>query len=269
MFEILYNPLKAEKKPWDIFILAFAVTMAAIWLSPFFINSYLGVGSIILVTLTFFPLLFRAFNKEEDDDKAYRNEGDRFYHHRKIVELFLFIFLGALIAFFFSYNVVHPSIRPTLFDAQLATLKEASPFTASAISSEVALSNILRKNINLLMICIALSLVFGLGSLFLLLWNSSVLGIAMAVFVQQSTTTFGTSVTLSFVRYLTHGLPEMIAFFIASLGGAILSLAVLKHDLAGEKGKSILKDGVTLLGASVILLILSALIEVFITPYFF
>ncbi len=42
MFELIYDPIKAEKKPWDVFLWALVITFIAIWLSPSIAQGFSG-----------------------------------------------------------------------------------------------------------------------------------------------------------------------------------------------------------------------------------
>ena len=269
MFDLLLDPIRAEKKPWDLYLFALLFSVVALVLSNFLFDEYLGFGSVVLLSFFFFPLLFRAFRHEEEVDAHLKYEGERMYAHRKIITLFVFLFLGSLTGYFFMFFLVDGEVRSSLFYDQISTIESPSLATGNAIAAEAALISILRSNFFLLGLCFFLSFIFGFGGLLLLLWNSSVFGIAIALFIQKGLYATSMLVPLAFIRYLLHGLPEVVSFFMASLGGSVLSFAVLRHDLRGEHGKRIFQDGLTLTIASVLLLILSALIEVFLTPYFF
>ena len=77
------------------------------------------------------------------------------------------------------------------------------------------------------------------------------------------------AVPLTLIRYSLHGIPEMIAYMIAALAGGIIYFAFIKGDLT-RKGmsKRIFTDVLVLIFLSLIFLIFSALIEVYISPHF-
>jgi len=75
--------------------------------------------------------------------------------------------------------------------------------------------------------------------------------------------------SFSFLRYIIHGIPEMIAYFIAGIAGGIISVAVIRHDFRSSNFKKIVLDSIDLVLIAVIVLLLAALIEVFITPALF
>ena len=68
------------------------------------------------------------------------------------------------------------------------------------------------------------------------------------------------------LQYTIHGIPEIVAYFIAALASGMISFTLMKHEFMDEKFKKTLKDISILIGISIILLIISALVEVYITP---
>ncbi|MDP1693992.1 MAG: hypothetical protein Q8L34_00450, partial [Candidatus Woesearchaeota archaeon] len=88
MFDLLLDPVRAEKKPWDLYFFALAFSIVALVLSNFLFDQYVGFGSAILLSFIFFPLLFKAFCHEEEVDAQLKCEGERMYAHRKIITLF-------------------------------------------------------------------------------------------------------------------------------------------------------------------------------------
>ena len=71
------------------------------------------------------------------------------------------------------------------------------------------------------------------------------------------------------MRYMTHGVFEILAYFMAGLAGGIISVAIINNDLMGENKKRILRDSVDLILLSIVFLIVGSIIEVFVTPLFF
>jgi len=59
------------------------------------------------------------------------------------------------------------------------------------------------------------------------------------------------------------------AYFVAALAGGILGVAVIRGDINTEKRWNIFEDVLLLVIIAMIILIISALIEVFITPQLF
>ncbi len=117
-----------------------------------------------------------------------------------------------------------------------------------------------------------------MGAIFILTWNASVIAVAMGSLIKQEIAKtasfvgfsnlaayFGVA-TFSFFRYMTHGVLEIVAYFMAGLAGGIISIALVKHNLQEEK---ILIDVLDLVLISVGLLLLAGFIEVYVTPSLF
>jgi uncharacterized membrane protein SpoIIM required for sporulation len=65
---------------------------------------------------------------------------------------------------------------------------------------------------------------------------------------------------------LIHGLPEMLAFFIAGLAGGIISTAIVRHDFGSKKFERVLLDVSTLILIAIGILLVASIMEVFLTP---
>ena len=115
------------------------------------------------------------------------------------------------------------------------------------------------------MFTLVFSLIFGAGAIFILAWNASVIAAAIGIFSKSSLS----NLPLGIIRYMIHGIPEIGSYFTGALAGGIISIAIIKHDLKSEKFWIILQDSLNLIILAVVLLIIAALIEVFITPILF
>ena len=74
---------------------------------------------------------------------------------------------------------------------------------------------------------------------------------------------------ISIARYMTHGTFEILAYFMGGLAGGIISVAIINHDIRSRHFRRIVTDSFDLIFIAIVLLIVAALIEVFITPIFF
>jgi len=81
-----------------------------------------------------------------------------------------------------------------------------------------------------------------------------------------SISSYFSAATFSFFRYMTHGLLEIAAYFVAGLAGGIISIALIKHNLQNNR---VLADALDLILISLGILIVAAWVEVYITPRFF
>jgi uncharacterized membrane protein SpoIIM required for sporulation len=121
---------------------------------------------------------------------------------------------------------------------------------------------------------------YGAGAIFILTWNASVISTAIGNIIRTniaSHTVTGFSkissyfqiISLAILRYMIHGIPEIVAYFVAGLAGGIISVAAINEKFGTRKFEKIVLDSSDLILISVLILILAALIEVYITPALF
>ena len=73
----------------------------------------------------------------------------------------------------------------------------------------------------------------------------------------------------SFFRYMIHGIFEIASYFVGALAAGIISVAIVNHELNSKKFKYVFFDALYLIAIAIIVLIVAALIEVYITPIIF
>jgi len=129
--------------------------------------------------------------------------------------------------------------------------------------------------------CIMFAFLFGAGAIFILTWNASVIAAAIGTFVRNNAASYAESAglgqltgylhigSLGLMRYMIHGIPEILAYFTAGLAGGIISVAVIRHDFGSKNFNKILYDSMDLIVIAIFVLFIAALIEVFITPVLF
>ncbi len=164
------------------------------------------------------------------------------------------------------FNTHTYSKRNPLLDTQLQSV----PFVLDAQASQNHFVSILANNSRVLVICLIFSFLFGFGALFILVWNASVISAALTRFVVElytSAPVLGSIIGL--LRFFTHGLFEIAAFFIAGLAGGILSFGILNHELGTNAFRTTFFDFLQLLVFALILLVFAAAVEVWITPLLF
>ena len=102
--------------------------------------------------------------------------------------------------------------------------------------------------------------------------GGGVIAAAAGTFIQKAVaagTHVAGAVPLAILRYAIHGIPEIIAYFVAGLAGGIISVAMINRDLESSKFRRIILDVIDLCLIAIVILILAALLEVYVTPLFF
>ncbi len=282
---MLINPMKAERKPWEMFFVgAFYASVSILLVEWIFKNDPIlkqtaGILVVAFTVMFSIPFMFYIFRIEETRS-AQEEKGSLslLQDHRKAIWAFLWLFAGFVIGFAFWYILL-----PTTESLQqqvgtycminqpgnencvesLTTTEQAGPTVFATNKERMFL--IFANNIYVLIFTLVFSLLFGAGVVFILAWNASVIAAAIAIFTRSDLSTL----PLALLRYFVHGIPEIASYFVAALAGGIISFAVIKRDIGTEKFWKILQDSLNLIILSVIILFVAALIEVFVTPIFF
>ena len=107
MFEMLINPKKAEKRPWELFFIgAFYATVSLILTKFIFsgdavLSKHNGILVVTFCVMFSIPFMYFAIKNEEEKDL----EIDGFFRlltaHSKALLYFMFLFLGFIVAFSF------------------------------------------------------------------------------------------------------------------------------------------------------------------------
>ena len=283
MLEMLINPRKAEKRPWEMFFVgAFYATISLLIVKWIFssdpvLSKYSGVLVVTFTVMFSLPFVYFALKNEEEKDLEITGFTRLIKEHSKALLYLMFLFLGFIVAFSFWYVAFADGGQS--FSAQIQTycmINKPSSFneciseyglngTATAtglVTGQDKIINIFANNIYVLIFTLVFSLILGAGAIFILAWNASVISAAIGIFSKSNLS----CLPLGFARYMVHGIPEIGAYFAAALAGGIISTAVIKHDVHSEKFWIILQDSLNLIILAVIILFIAALIEVFISP---
>ncbi len=286
MFEMLVNPKKAERYPWELFFVgAFYASLSILLVEVVFsrdavLAKYAGLLIVTFTVMFSMPFIYYTIKYEESKIPYVRGTFNLLREHEKAIKAFIFLFLGFVVAFSFWYILLD---SPQNFKAQIETyclinrpsnvntcaeqygIKNSVVGTGSVTSSAGRLFQIFKNNCSVLIFTLVFSLIFGAGVIFILAWNASVIAAAIGIFTKFKLI----DLPLGLARYMIHGIPEIGAYFIVALAGGMISVAIIKHEAGQERFWEVLHDSFNLIVAAVIVLFIAALMEVYITPLLF
>ena len=281
VLESLINPLKAKQNPWRLFILGFIYASAGLFLGNWIFKEHASLVMVFLTVMAALPLLYSTMKQEEEEDTKIKEEKKMLKEHSKVLFFFLFLFLGLVAAYTLWYVVLPSSLVQSSFRVQTTTIQTINTKIAGNYASTRTLTNILLNNIKVLIFCILFSFLYGAGAIFILTWNASVISSAIGNYIRTNLTAYATQagfskfgsyfhiISFGLLRYLLHGIPEMLAYFIAAIAGGIVSVAVIKEKFGTKNFEKIVLDSANLILISITILIIAALMEVFLTPLLF
>ena len=288
-------PIKlAEQKPWNMFPITFLFSTIAIFLALWIFPSHAAIVAVFLTTLACMPLMLKVIGFEkvkEERTKDYlkqillaffkgRKHANVSYGQveptEKLLSFFIFMFLGLALSVTFWFSVLPNTLITNIFYIQLNTIREINIGVLGGAVFGQYFSKILLNNIKVLSFCILFSFIYGAGAIFILVWNSSVIGVAMGNSIRSALATkvsglsgamgYASAIPAGLMRYLIHGIPEILAYFVGGLAGGLIGIAVLKQEKDPIKFKKTLFHVGGLIGLAIVILVISALIEVSISP---
>jgi len=273
VLESLTNPEKAEKNPVSMLIYGFIFASISIILSLLIFRNDPSMVAVFITVIISIPLMYTTMKFEEKKDLEIKDERTLLKQHWKALKFLIFLFFGFIIAYSLWFIFLPAETTQSLFSTQLSTISSInSKISGNLLVNSGILVKIFMNNFKVMLFCLFFSLFFGAGAIFILTWNASVIGAAMGTFARDKLSYFGThfiALPLSLLRYMTHGVFEILAYFMAGLAGGIISVAIINNHLVGEHKKIILKDCLDLVLLAIIFLVIGAIVEVFITPLFF
>jgi len=284
VLESLTNPFNAEKRPSSLIFLGFLYSSLAAFLSLWIFRQYSSLIVVFLTTMAAVPLIYNIIKMEEEKDLTDLNEHFLFKEHTKALKAFMFLFLGITLALSFWYVVLPSGTISILFESQSSTINAInSPnmVSAKASSSLNVFFHIFSNNLKVLVFCILFSFLYGVGAIFILTWNASVVSTAIGNYIRSGIASIAAMggalkiasyfkvISLGLFKYSIHGIPEIFAYFMAGLAGGIISIAVIRHDFGTRKFEHIVLDSADLILVSLLILFIAALLEVYVTPVIF
>ena len=281
VFDILVNPVSAEKRPWQMFFLGVFFSSVAIILSMTIFKEHSSLVMVFLMVLASFPIIYNTVKLEEKKDEATTDYHFLLKEHAKALEVFMFLFVGILISCTLWFVFLPPAYATSLFSTQANTITSINSVYIGHVTNTAAFKTILLNNLRVLSICILFSFIYGVGALFILAWNATVIATAAGTFIRENIANISANLgsvslakyfhifSVGILKYMTHGVFEILAYFVAALAGGIISIAVIRHVLGSARFEKIIFDVSELLILSLVLLVFSAVVEVFFTPLFF
>jgi uncharacterized membrane protein SpoIIM required for sporulation len=284
MLESLINPKRGEKGPWKMFFIGLIYASLSLLLVHLFFSgdSNLSKASGMLVVLFCilftFPFMYYIIKKEEQDDESAEGVFSIWQAHKDAIYAFMWLFLGFVIAFSF-WNIVLQDSNLLNFQVQtycqINSPENVSSCVAKYSAGDVGITgastnglrflSIIENNVYVMIFTLIFSLIFGAGALFVLVWNASVISAAVGIFAKYRIS----EIPLGIARYAIHGFPEITAYFITALAGGIFGVGLARHGLKDKKFLKVIENVIILIFIALIVLIIAALLEVYITPLIF
>jgi hypothetical protein len=286
VLEDLIHAKFAEQRPLLVLPLAFLYTSVALFVALWIFPSSAAIVAVFLMTIAAMPLFLSivVFEKQKEESSgSYFRDLLKFgkANKEKLLPFFTYLFLGMSLAIATWFVILPSSMLNNLFHVQLNTIKEINlSLSSGGATFSSFLPAILANNLKVLAFSVLFSFIYGAGAMFILAWNASVIGVAIGDAIRSSLAAasriagggigfvnYSSAISVGLFRYLLHGVPEILAYFIGALAGGMLSIAVVHQEFDTDKFRKTSRDVVCLVGLAAVLLTVAALVEVSISPF--
>ena len=286
VLELLTNPAEARHHLGKTLLLGFIYTSVALLLSMWIFHKSISLVSVFLTVIAAFPLFHDTIRGVAEEEYKHGRGKLLWREHSQALSVFFVLFLGVMLGFVAWYVFLPAPMLSDVFDTQTQIVIGVGGFsTAELAATSAALdpsdrmgffAEILLNNLSVLSFCILFSFLYGAGAVFILIWNASVIGVALGNSIRlgmgRAAELFGLAsqvVSLGVLRYSIHGIPEILAYLVAGLAGSMVSIGLYLSRKNRPYIKELLADVLELTGIAIILLVISAWLEAFVSTAIF
>ncbi len=257
VLESLFTARKIESKPVDMLALTILVSLASVVLAYLIFPEYAGVVFPLLITVGMAPIFNRIFSYEEKEE---RKSGNKSFlkRHKEIILLFSLFFIGVFVSAFII-TLILPEEFSAMIKPQLDAIASVKPATGAAVSN-APVGAILFNNLKIIFLSFVASVVFGVGSIWILAWNASVLGVYFAGFLKKG---MFYQFAAGSANLLPHAPLEFLAFFLGGIAGGFVSVAIVKERKDKKAFLHVLKESMLMLALAMAVVVAAAFIEAY------
>ncbi|MDI6738592.1 MAG: stage II sporulation protein M [Nanoarchaeota archaeon] len=283
VLEDLLTPEGAERKPWHMLPLGALYASIAVFLALWIFREQASLIVVFLTVMACIPLVYKIIKLEEDKEIKIDKEAGILREHRKALISFMYLFFGFVIAFSIWFIALPASMVQDLFATQMFTINSINnQVTGNLLTGNAAglglLWSIIANNLKVLFFCVFFSFFYGAGMIFILTWNASVIASAIGSFVRSNVEKAAASeglmrvasyshvYAIGMTRYMTHGIFEILAYFIGGLAGGLISIAIIRHRMGEKIFNKVMLDALDLILLAIAVTLFAGIIEVYVTP---
>lgn len=226
----------------------------------------IGITTIFFTVILTMPVLNFILKQEEDIEKK---KGNFFKKNGKVIDFYVYYFLGVFVVFLLISLLMPWTVfsKENFFNIQ--PTKEVIKVPGALHTDGQLLKQIILNNLYLGLAALIISLFFGAGSIFLLVLNASMAAAFLGSIIRASELPIVTSLICNTSIFSIHFLPEMIGVLIAALAGGLLYIDFAKEKLFSKNFDEVVLDAAQLVGISIIVIIIAAILEVLVSKSLF
>ena len=290
VLESLIGEKNIRKHPIFILFITILICFGSIFFADLMFPTHSSILSVAFVTIGLVPLIFNVLSDEEADEMHARKNFTTFFaRHFNVIMMCVWVFVGVILSFSVYYALTPSDSRSVLFSEQIKSFcgisgsgscvgglpssisdgVEGFVSHSAAFSLDACLSTnsnitscsflIFENNAGVLIFTIALSILYGAGAIFMIVWNASILGVFFGEMFLMGNSIKGLGLLQNML--VGHGPPELLGYVFGALAGAILSTMVARGELFKEESTIIIKDVLFLSGLAIFSVAYGAITE--------
>lgn len=253
------DPENIKKHPFNALLISAFFVMLGFLTAFFIFSSEFSIAMISFSSLLILPFVVKILETEKF--KEYKKAGklnflNIFRRHNETILFFIFIFFGMAVEYMLLFGLVHPGIGNVAFEQQISLIfrSPSGYFVSSDLFWEIV-----TNNLRLVFICAALSLFYGVGAIFILNYNASIVGMIYGSGIRRLVWGMSYPVFPNPLWYLPHIILEVFAYLFASIAGGI----IFRSIIVGKQSYSVFsRDAAILLLFAVALVFVAGYVEI-------
>ncbi|MDO8427832.1 MAG: stage II sporulation protein M [Candidatus Diapherotrites archaeon] len=282
VIEELLTSHSAMRKPLYMTVFGIVLCSVALFSSYLIFPEHASILTIAFISIGATVIMHNTFIETEELDEKIRTKTAI---HPELVRMYVFFFIGLIISFSFWYAVlpeeptdvcllenqicINNVSNNTFFKEQNKTLGQIDQLRARLTGQATGMVSgtsaceqdalcwfniIFLNNLEVLVLALFFSFLYGAGAIFLIAWNASVI----AVVIGQSILAEN---HFQFIGLLPHGIPELVSYFAAAIAGGLLSAAIVKGAIQRRSFFHIFDEVILFIIIAAASLLAGALIE--------
>jgi uncharacterized membrane protein SpoIIM required for sporulation len=261
VLETLMSVRDVVKNPWHMLVFGFVITLVCMGISYLVFPQNAGLLMVFLITIISAPFMmnlmkYGEYREEKNVSKINLlerlNPISAFFRQQEVFFVYSAFFGGIVIALAIAYAMLPVDFVERAFNDQINQISRINSLMGMVVGSEV-FGQILFNNMIVVLVSFVFALLFGIGAIFILAWNASVLGAAIGIISKS----YG--LPSAMIAFLPYGIFEIGAYFIAAIAGGIISVLVSKRKTIGWS--KIVEDMLILMVFAFALVFIGAYIE--------
>ncbi len=262
VLEHLVDNERVLRHPLFITVLTFLYVLVAYGMAYLLFPTQESLALVFLVTLMISPSLMHVMRLEEKIESRY---GLRhfFRTHQLALRVYGLSFIGLVAGF-----LVVGSFDPSAYSTQIQMLADKGAigttvlerFSSTGPSDPITpILGAFSSNLLVLLICVALSLFYGAGAVFLIILNASLFAAFFTWIVRAAG-----NPALGWIG-LIHLVPELLGFLLGAIAGATISWALLEEKVGTPRFANVAKNACLMIVLAALVLLVAAVLEVMVT----